>query len=168
MILQHIPNSREYSDVWLEFLTALNMNHKDIPALVLSECDARWNVQNVLDAWLRGSGSEPKTWGTLLKGMRERGTLFLRELADAAENVYLSKPIHALVFSLCVCVCVCLCVMCVCTSAYSLTAGKMASLHLPFDVCCMCWKSCSPTIATECSELPVSQSSLRPTLISNV
>ena len=36
--------------------------------------------------------------------MRERGTLFLRELADAAENVYLSKPIHELVFCLCVCV----------------------------------------------------------------
>ena len=104
MLLQHIPNSRENTDVWLEFLTALNMNHKDIPALVLSECDARWNVQNVLNAWLRGSGSEPKTWGTLLKGMRERGTLFLRELADAAENVYLSKPIHELVFCLCVCV----------------------------------------------------------------
>ena len=153
--------------MWLEFLTALNMNHKDIPALVLSECDARWNVQNVLDAWLRGSGSEPKTWGTLLIAMQERGTPFLRELASTAENVYLSKPIYALVFCCC-CVCgVCVCV-CVCTSAHSLTAGKLASLRLPFDVCCMCWKSCSPAIATECSELPVSQSSLRSTLISNV
>ena len=107
MLLQHIPNSRENTHVWLEFITALNMNHKDIPA-VLSECDARWNVQSVLDAWLRGSGSEPKTWDTLLNGMRERGTPFLRELADAAENVYLSKPIHALTFC-CVCVCVYFC-----------------------------------------------------------
>ena len=107
MILQHIPNSRENTDVWLEFLTALNMNHKDIPALVLSECDERWNVQSVLDAWLRGSGSEPKTWGRLLCGLRKRGTPFLRELADAAENMYLSKPVHALVFSLCVCIHLC-------------------------------------------------------------
>ena len=147
MILQHIPNSREYSDVWLEFLTALNMNHKDIPALVLSECDARWNVQNVLDAWLRGSGSEPKTWGTFLKGMHERGTPFLRELADAAENVYWSMPIHALVFRYCCCVRVR-----VYMSAHFLTTGKLTSLHLPFDVCCVCWKSCLPTFATECSE----------------
>ena len=104
VLLQHIPNSREYTDVWLEFLTALNMNHKDIPALALSECDARWNVQKVLDAWRRGSGSEPKTWGTLLNGMYRRGTPLLRGLADAAEKVYLSKPIHALVLCCCVCI----------------------------------------------------------------
>ena len=103
VLLQHIPNSRKNAHVWLEFLTALNMNDKDIPALLLSNCDAQWNVQKVLDAWRRGSGSEPKTWGTLLNGMHERGTPFLRELADTAENLYLSKPIHALVFC-CVCV----------------------------------------------------------------
>ena len=112
--------------MWLEFLTALNMHHTDIPTLVLSECDAQWNVHNVLEAWLNGRGSEPKTWGTLLNAMRERGTPFLRELADAAEEVYLSKPILALVFA-CLhspllirqlqkswhpCVCLLMCVVC--------------------------------------------------------
>ena len=105
VILNHIPNNGENTQMWLEFFTALNMQHKDMPPL-LSEHDARWNVHIVLDAWLKGVGSEPKTWGTLLNAMRERGTPFLRDLADAAEEVYLSKPIHG---SCVLCICAHLC-----------------------------------------------------------
>ena len=106
VIVVHIPNSRENIQMWLEFLTVLNIHHSDIPTLVLSECDAQSNVLHVLDAWLNGRGSEPKTWGTLLSAMQERGTPFLRELANAAEDVYLSKPFHTLVFVLRFCVCI--------------------------------------------------------------
>ena len=147
MIVKNIPNSRENTQMWLEFLTALNMHHTDIPTIVLNEQDAQWNVHNVLDAWLNGRGSEPKTWGTLLKAMRERGTPFLRELALGAADVYLSKPSYALV----------LCCVLSFTSSHFLTTGKLASLRLPFDVCCVCWQSFSPTIAAQCSESPDSQ-----------
>lgn len=94
VILKSIPR-RENSQRWIEFLTALNMCHEDIPCLVmlLSEGDARWNVNIILDAWLNGGGLQPKTWGTLLSAMDERGTPFLRKLTNAAKEVYLSKPI---------------------------------------------------------------------------
>ena len=97
VILRNIPNNSENSKRWLEFLTALDMRHEDIPCLTLSDSDARWNVYSVLDAWLNGSGSQPKTWGTLLRALHERGTPFLVKLACAAKEVYLSKLFRALV-----------------------------------------------------------------------